>query len=394
MQKHLNLNLKKSDFYLLAIFISLVLAIIFKSMFHPEGYLTPDSRAYLELAENLLKGNGYFIDGNLFSHWPVGYPTLIAIIAKLFSIDVYIASKLLNITLIAFCFLLLRSQFGSYAFLYATVFLFSSFIEIFALTWSEAPFIFGILWFFNALTEFHEKIQWASMLNIFLSVCFLFTIRYSGAFTGLCVFVLALTYLRNQDGKRALRLAFVGISAFIVMISYLSVNHYYTGYIAGMPRLAVSTPIIAPLKGVFLALIEELNLLFKPLLRLHRTHLQTIAIICFPIFIVIELIILYPLLKVRKTLQKINTSALKIPLLIGLTYILCIFSLSFISAFDPLDYRLLGPGTFLILIALITFMRSQDPLIQRKFERCLFRLVILSYVINVPIRIVAVHFLL
>ena len=119
MNKSPNFKIYREDWYLLIIFIMMAVAIVVKSYFHPDGYLSPDSTNYLKLAQNLLEGNGYYVsaygstgqDREFFAAWPVGYPTLIFVVAKLTGLSVFWASKFLNILLIGIILGIFRNLF-------------------------------------------------------------------------------------------------------------------------------------------------------------------------------------------------------------------------------------------------------------------------------------------
>ena len=121
MNKSPDFKIYREDWYLLIIFIMMAIAIVVKSYFHPDGYLSPDSANYLKLAQNLLEGNGYYVsaysitgtgqDRELFAAWPIGYPTLIFVVAKLTGLSVFWASKFLNILLIGIILGIFRKLF-------------------------------------------------------------------------------------------------------------------------------------------------------------------------------------------------------------------------------------------------------------------------------------------
>ena len=127
-------NFKKEDLFLFVVFIIITLAIIFKSYFNFHGYVSPDSGHYLALAEHLKNGDGFLISAyefggeknEFFAIWPVGYPVLITVVSILTSTSVFWASKILNIILIGFLFLLFRSLFKNNAYIYSLIFFFSS----------------------------------------------------------------------------------------------------------------------------------------------------------------------------------------------------------------------------------------------------------------------------
>jgi len=119
MNKSPNFKIYREDWYLLIIFIMMAVAIVVKSYFHLDGYLSPDSTNYLKLAQNLLEGNGYYVsaygstgqDREFFAAWPVGYSTIIFVVAKLTGLSVFWASKFLNILLIGIILGIFRNLF-------------------------------------------------------------------------------------------------------------------------------------------------------------------------------------------------------------------------------------------------------------------------------------------
>src|SRR4030067_3468171 len=82
------LNYNGLDFKLIFVWILISISILTLSYKDVSGMLSHDSTFYLRLAENLTSGYGYFlgyklggVEGTYFTIWPVGYGTLIAIVA-------------------------------------------------------------------------------------------------------------------------------------------------------------------------------------------------------------------------------------------------------------------------------------------------------------------------
>ena len=55
------LKIQESDIKLIVLFILIVILIFLRSYFNPDGYLSPDSTHYLQMAQNLLNGKGFKI---------------------------------------------------------------------------------------------------------------------------------------------------------------------------------------------------------------------------------------------------------------------------------------------------------------------------------------------
>jgi len=175
------------------IFIMMAVAIVVKSYFDLNGYLSPDSSNYLKLAQNLLVGNGYYVSAygvtgqerEFFAIWPAGYPTLIFLTAKLTGLSVFLASKFLNIILIGVILAIFRSLFKHNAYVYGLILLFSAYIEIFSYTWSETLFITALVWFATSIYLFIKNPERVTLLyfSIMVASLLLFMSRYIGAFS-------------------------------------------------------------------------------------------------------------------------------------------------------------------------------------------------------------------
>lgn len=117
------------------------------------GYLSPDSEYYLELAQNLLEGRGFYRSADypipetktpenqiFFSAWPVGYPVVIFLATKILGTSAWLASKIINLICLGFLLLLLRRINRNEAVFLALVLYSFTFLEVYSYTWSEAPF--------------------------------------------------------------------------------------------------------------------------------------------------------------------------------------------------------------------------------------------------------------
>ncbi|GAA0486983.1 hypothetical protein GCM10008986_10520 [Salinibacillus aidingensis] len=145
----------KTNTSMLAIYLLLSLFILSQSYLNQDGYVSSDSAHYLQMALNLLHGNGmttpsYVPDiSTYFATWPVGYPVLIAGISFLTGISVFWASKLVNLIMLGLSFVLIKRLFKARAPVVVMIFFISTFTVDFSYTWSEVPFFFGMIWRFT-----------------------------------------------------------------------------------------------------------------------------------------------------------------------------------------------------------------------------------------------------
>ena len=143
----------KNDFKLLFIFIILAALIFIKSYVNMMDIKSGITK-YLQLAQNLKDNKGfYFTDfskpegSTYFALWPCAYPYLIFILSKLTGSSVFWASKLLNVIFIALSFMLFRYFFREKAFWFGLIYFINSILLTSTITWSEVPFMFGLLAF-------------------------------------------------------------------------------------------------------------------------------------------------------------------------------------------------------------------------------------------------------
>lgn len=164
---------------LYAIFCSFI---IYLSIHDENGYVTSDSAHYLQLAQNILDGHGLstanYVDGmsTYFATWPVGYPVLIALISIITGSGVFWASKICNMLCLLFCFILLKRLFGERAVFASLIFSISTLVSMFVYTWSEVPFLLGMLWLAFGMTRYMETNKKRYAVHMALAALFMFLI--------------------------------------------------------------------------------------------------------------------------------------------------------------------------------------------------------------------------
>lgn len=350
------ISLKKgANYKLLLLFLCLCLILLLNSYFDPNGYLSPDSTYYLRLSKNLLTGEGFRIadyqspDGeSFFAIWPVGYPILIFLMSKLTGLGIVWASKVLNLVIIGVILLLFRYIFRKNAYWVGLIFFIDAIIELFSFTWSEGPFIlflFCIPILLYKTVETNGKIVWLS--GLLFSGIALFMMRYIGLVSAGIIGLIALTSLFRKRWRLSIRLLIVAILQLIFAGVYLYHNKIASGFITGMPR----------------ALPEESN--HELLNQLISALKDEFLIIKWEVPLLISLALLFLLsvylFKTRSKKYKDEKfdGLWKYFLLTGILYYVTIIGARWFSNIEPLYFRFLAPGTFLIILSVATYLQGK-----------------------------------
>ncbi len=222
------------------IFLLILTVVALKITSNPAYYLTPDSHYYLQAAQNLLDGRGYRIDfqnkDTFCAIWPVGYSLLIAGVSFLTPLSVTLSSKVVNLLAVAGILWLIQRQHKAQSWFVALALLSSSFLQLYANTWSETVFIFCMLGFcfnYNPKTNSSFIIHHSSLIAAFLT-------RYIG-------FFLIIPLIIQRKYKAAL--------AFIVFIGLYLLNNYaqtqtFTGNHGHFPTEPFVERLVRGLKGI------------------------------------------------------------------------------------------------------------------------------------------------
>jgi hypothetical protein len=383
--------LKKEDFFLLIIFILLSSSIIIKSFFHVDGYLSSDSHNYLSLAQNLLEKKGFYTQSNLhngnnfFSLWPIGYSFFIFLVSKFFNLSVFWASKFLNVFFIGLILINFKIIFRKNAYLYATIFLFASNIDLFSYTWSETMFIVALIWFSSSLKEFikNPEILFLTFISLSFSTLFLFLSRYAGIYSLIILLLFTGYFVYLKNFKKATLITGIFIINLLFIAFYLSNNYSETNFIFGESRSFFPREISEFILILAKALIGEIIII--------DTHLRTtfFYLIIYSIYILIFCRFLFDIYKNKKLYFKKQNDIFSSKLygLLGLLYYLFIIILSYTIGFDSLNYRLLAPGSILIFIAIINFLNES---FKRKyiiyFKFYLILIAFFSWIIHFPVK--------
>jgi hypothetical protein len=298
------------------------------------GYLSPDSWYYLRLAKSLYV-NGYpSVDGTSYSAiWPFGYPLLLALVSP--GLDVAQAaavSKFANASLWISAYFVLRSLRISPVLAGALVLTPFS-LQIAAITWSENLMILALILTLAGVDRLQRETsrsQAASMLFLLAALLLGIVSRYV---FGYVILVLMGAYLLSFH--KALRphilVVFAASACFFVL--YLWVNARLTGYSTGIERIA-TTNSTSYLVFTFAKATSQLVL---------SMLLPAAAI---------------GVLTVRH--WRLNSLVI-MTALTGVAYVAVMAYIRWHWQFDPFNQRLLGPGWFLLTLALILSAGPDEP---------------------------------
>ncbi|MDO6390870.1 hypothetical protein Q4E40_12085 [Pontibacter sp. BT731] len=385
-------KLRRADVLLLLLYLLTVAIIIFRVNVEGTGYTTPDSIAYLDAARNLKDGHGFYetdAAGNktrLFTKWPIGYPVLIFITSSISGLDVFWASKILNLLLLAGLFIFLRGISRTYSFVLASVCSSYTFLEIYSFTWSEAPVLLLLLLLAYLILQICNGLAIPrNAVFIYFACLVLFLLRYAGIFSLGIPVILCLHFYLNRNHKYAKIFFCTSASLAFSFGGYLLLNYKLSGFATGLDRLETETE-----SGVYFILMSIKGLLNEFLIiREFRPQNQPDYLL-YVTAIVQAGVLAFIAVKVKRHFNfwhelKQNSFSM-ICIGIAFLYLDAILAMRFVSHFDALDYRLLAPFSFPLLIGLVYTLVSlpdkHKDIIQAKYV--LFAFFLLSLFLNLP----------
>jgi len=343
------------NYKLLLLFLSLCSIILLNSFLDPNGFLSFDSTYYLRLSKNLLLNEGFRIadyqsaDGKtFFAIWPIGYPVMIFGISKLTGLGVVWASKALNLLLIGATLLLFNYMFRETAHWAGLIFFTYANILIFSFTWSEGPFILFLLCTSISLykcVETKGRIIW--LAGLFFSGIALFMMRYIGLISAGIIGMIALVNFFRHRRLLSIKLLIIASLQLIFAVLYLYHNKISTGYLTGMPRdpseesnLELLNQLLSGLKEEFIlikcgiSVLLSLGLLLLLGLYLYRT-------------------------RKKSHFEEKFDGLWKYFLLTGVLYLAAIVVIRWFNNLDPINFRFLAPGTFLIILSMAFYLHGK-----------------------------------
>lgn len=364
----------KIDYRLLLVFLAIAIQILVMSYSTYKGGLTADSKNYLNLAQNILDGHGFLVQDyysetgrSYFAAWPVGYSVLIAGVAKIFPVDLVLASKLVNILLIGIILLIFKRIFKAEAYIFGSLFLLDSVMKLTYRTWVQTPFMTGmVVLAFLLFYFYHNRQSMLIPIGIIVACIFMFLSRYIGLTSLIAVAILGCYLFYKRDYRSFFVLAVTGFAALGFAIFYFYLNHINAGHITGIERIASPEDTFWMIKRLLLRLLEEGKIVFIA---------WALVIISIKIF------------KIKPT--KTNASY-KTPdnlcafcTLVALTYLTTIIILRFMYRFDDFGSRMFAPATLLFFIALLDYLHRKGKYYDI-FKKCLIVTIIGSFIYNVP----------
>lgn len=335
------------------LFVSfLSLSTIFMILYATSTYgmgISPDSVAYMAVAQNLTNGNGFSdYQGYEFVHWPPLFPIVLASIKLVSGVDLEEGARFFNAlaagcTLGLACFVLLRLVRGSLALLggFSVLFNYPQ-VVVSTYVWSE-PFFNLLVMIFLAIIISYNRLQRREVLLLgFVTAlaCLARYIGYSLLATGLILIVIR----SRHKGTRLINLFLFGVISVLPTGIWLTRNLRVSGTLFG-PRGPSRYSMIDNLYYTYTKVSSWL--LPDRLLPYDRI-----------IFIAIALGVLgggvYAF--VHKRAAKTLLIDLRRPAQISLfiaVYLACLIISSTISAHDQIDTRLLSPISIPLIITLI-----------------------------------------
>lgn len=377
---------------LFVLYICICLVLFLRISVESTGYMSPDSDFYTQTATNSLQGKGFvtpttypFDETSLESYtaiWPIGYPSLIAIVSYAVGIDTFISSKLVNIIFLGFIFVLLYYWYGDYSLLPACYFCSFNQLEIYSYTWSEGTFLFFLLWLLYLLEQVLSK-ESTYKHTVLLIVCLtaMTLLRYAGLiyFFYFSLFVLILLLKRKFVVARQL-IVVISISSLLV-ISYLSINYVLSGGFFG------NSPRIFPEREswpIFIKLF--LDGFFNEIFIVRNFYWVWDSL--FVLTLVVQFIVGYFVF--RKThlrldlLQRVNHNHL-VMISSGLFYLVFIIIIRKLSPFDAFDYRILAPFStpiFIVILGNIRYHKIQNEI--NYIRMVIVGFFMMSLIMNLP----------
>jgi hypothetical protein len=367
-----------------------VALLIFAHSYFFGAYISPDSTGYLRAAQSLRNGYGFRMDAaagdpsGYFSIWPIGYPAMIALVSVITNTEIYLASKILSIVILLIIFLMLYTRFKKNAWLYAFVAINFGFLNIFYHTWSEQPFILGLIWIsFTAIDILEsERVQYSHYISICLASLFLFLSRYIGAFSIGVIGILAIYHLiigiskkTTENIKKAVLLFTTAVIVTGFVILYLFFNHKYNGFVTGMARVPIS-------EDPFVLFLKLCNAQIREMINVFGGFFVMSYSIVFIVYMTCAVVVFRFLNMKRGSFYKYIPIPAFSFLSIGLLYWLSIVAMRFLSQFDGFSFRLLFPASALFILGIINIIENYHSELIEKitfgFRRYFLAVVIVS----------------
>lgn len=349
----------------------------------PNGCTSPDSVFYLESAQNLSTGQGYFItfEGvkTFNAIWPMGYPLSIVLVHSTTGLNLFWASKVVNYLCLLLCWSYIQRRYGDKAWFVSLPFCTGTMIKIASYTWSETQFITLLLIWVLALYQLFlsPKKLYSAMLVV--SGFGMFITRYIGGFSVLVTSLITIFFALKKERTKSLLFGLLTILEGLLMAGYLAYNYNQTGTWAGggirdaLPNESFSEYGLMVLRGVF----NEWWLV-------KDTDFQRPDPL-FLIGVVVQLVVGWKAIQHRHTIQKLAGASMTLPAVLVITALSYAFFLMVArrnTAFMDLDFRYFAPMTLLLWLAFALWMIAPEQAVFFKKTYRLFTALFLLSVID------------
>lgn len=331
--------------------------------------VTSDSTVYIEAAQNFIARNGFWVRGRPMTHYPPGYPLLLAVVSVFLCGDTVQAGRLLATLLFGINLILFSHavQLCTKYSLLATgcavlVFLFSApSITIHAMVWSEALFIAFFLAFLVLLSR---HIVQPSLL-LLLSAAVMAGLAAATRYVGITLMPpMALTFL--IFGDRPIRQRMKEAIIFLLVASLPLVLWLFRNLMVAQE--ATDRIFVIHLFNVthVATFVRTMYNFVFPLSAPDEIKAVQLGMAAFFFFVGIALLYRRNVIKYSAPSTGIVLSALC--LFFFLTYLLFLMaSLSFLDADTPLNFRILLPAYLSLSIAGIALAWTSSQVFNRKY---------------------------
>lgn len=339
---------RRRDLCLLCIFFIHCVFIILAGYYL--GKLNPDSTYYLGIATRISEDFNfnmsflYNCKQQFFSHYPLGYPFLIAFISKITNLTVFWSSKILNCLVIGLILILIKQLFNKSAVVLALVTFHYNFMEMSHYTMSEVTFLGAILLLMYSFLKITHNRESIWFVIFFLSMTMIPFIRYIGIYIYLFIFIITcISYLRDEINyikvKKIAILCGFSISLYII---YLCINFYLTGHITGYTRKYLSE-----LSGENYLILNFFENFFRNMNFLWIQWYYTAILFGVLIFLIKHF---------RIRLRPLTQTQLFL-ILSAITYlfVFAVIKALFISTINDFNARILIPVVFPLTLALVDY---------------------------------------
>ncbi|SFD86349.1 hypothetical protein SAMN05216238_10513 [Lentibacillus persicus] len=370
-------------FWLAVLFILYSGALLVRAAFDPEGYVTSDSAHYMQLAQNLLNGDGLstanYVEGmsTYFATWPVGYPVLIAIVSFVTGLGVFWAAKVVNIIFLALCFVVLQRLFKERSAIVALLFSISTVSYLFVHTWSEVPFLFGLLWLVYGLARYIETEKPRYIVHLFFASLFLFLMRYIGLIGAGIVGLLGFYYLFRKKWRPTLLCWFSGSAVIMMAGVYLLINWVQTGKMTGVERVPK-----AETGAEFYEMLREAVSTEWDLFTIELGE----ASLYWTFGLILAALMFFTRIKHLRAFLQVLRGNFLVPglfLFVGSVYFIAIVAMRWTAYFDAFNFRLLGPATFMFALFFVSWAAGVEGKTWTAWKRALVVIFGVTFIVNV-----------